>query len=88
MIESLDWGRYLISLGVVGAMIVGLAFLTKRVGLAAKMKQSQSLKGHMEVVDTLYLEPRKRVVLVRCKSREHMILISGDQAQYISAIEE
>ena len=85
--ESLDWGRYILSLLMVGGLIVGLAWAAKRIGLAAKLKQTQSLHGHMEVVDTLYLSPRQRIMLVRCKGKEHMVLLSGDQAQHITSVE-
>ena len=89
MMESLDWGRYVLSLLAVGAMIVALAYLTKRVGLAAKMKHTQSIQGHMEVVDTLYLDPRRRILLVRCKGQEHMVLLSGgDQATHMGTTKE
>ena len=88
MIESLDWGRYILSLVGVGLMIVVLAYLTKRVGLAAKMKNTKSINGHMEVVDTLYIDPRRRILLVRCKNEEHMILLSGDQAHPMTTKKE
>jgi flagellar protein FliO/FliZ len=84
--EAMDWGQYIGSLFVIIAMILALAYLVKRVGLAAKIKHTTSLNGHMEVMDTLYLDPRRRILLVRCRDQEHMVLVAGEQTQYLSAV--
>jgi len=36
------------------------------------------------VVDVIYLDPKRKMVLVRADAREYLLLIAGDNAQVIN----
>jgi flagellar protein FliO/FliZ len=79
-----DIAQYLLSLFAVLALIGALAYGSKRFGLVGKLRHNKSLGGHMEVVDVLYLDARRRLMLVKCKDKEYMILLAGDTAQFLT----
>jgi flagellar biosynthetic protein FliO len=81
--ETPDIAQYIFSLLVVLAMIAGLAYAIKRFGLAGKIRHNKSLGGHMEVLDVLYLDARRRLMLVKCKEKEYVVLMAGEQTQFL-----
>lgn len=82
--DTVDLGRYLLSLLAVVALVVVMGYAAKRLGLANKMRHSKSLGGTMEVVDMLYLDPRRKLMLVRCREQEFLLLMAGDTASVVS----
>jgi flagellar protein FliO/FliZ len=62
------------------ALIGALAYAVRRFGMVELRAPNASRR--LRVVETLYLDPRRRLVLVRCDDAEHLLLLSaaGDRA--------
>lgn len=82
--DWLDWARSFFALIVTLALIVGAAWGARRLGML--QPQGQGPK-RLRVTESLMLDPRRRMVIVRCDDREHLILLGpggdivvGDQA--------
>ncbi len=58
---------------VLGAMLI-LAWVTRRLGLPGRLGGSDA--GRLRVLETRWLDPRTRLVLLRYGEVEHLLLIS------------
>ena len=72
--ELLDWARALFALIATLALIGGAAYAARRFG----MLQAGANRGprRLKVSESLMLDPRRRLVLVRLDGREHLLLLS------------
>ena len=70
--DWLDWARSLFALIATLALIVGVAYGARRLGMLQPGAQGPK---RMRVTDSLMLDPRRRMVIVRCDEREHLILL-------------
>ncbi|MBX9747576.1 MAG: flagellar biosynthetic protein FliO [Hyphomonadaceae bacterium] len=70
--DWLDWARSLFALIITLALIVGVAYAARRLGML--QPQGQGAR-RMKVTESLMLDPRRRMVIVRCDDREHLILL-------------
>jgi flagellar protein FliO/FliZ len=78
--ELADFTRFIFSLGLVIGLIWLTAFLFRRFGLDKKQRSGKSIAGKIEVVDTLYLDPRRKLVVVRYDARDYLLLLTSDSA--------
>ena len=69
--EWLDWARALFALIATLALIVGLAWGARRLGMLQAGKPGEK---RLRVSESLMIDPRRRLVIVRCDEREHLIL--------------
>ena len=67
--------------GLIGLM--GLAL--KRYGRTQKIFGAQGAGGRLTVVETRYLDPRRRLVLVRRDEVEHLLLLSDKGEQVVES---
>ncbi len=75
----MDWDIYLRSLLAFGAVVVligGAAWLGRRFGAGGGMLRGRRQR-RLSVVEVLPLDNRRRLVLVRKDSSEHLLLIGG-----------
>lgn len=80
--ERMDWTYWLraaAGLAATLALIGGLALLARRMGMLQAPLPGG--KRRMGVVESLFLDPRRRVVIVRVDDCEHVLLLSpfGDR---------
>lgn len=79
--DILDWLRGLFALIATVSLIGLAAYAARRFGM---LQPGGPGAGHkrMKVVESLMLDPRRRLVLVRLDGRDHMLLLSpaGDRA--------
>lgn len=77
--ELLDWLRAAAALAATLALIAGAAYAARRFGMldTGAHKPNRRLK----VVESLMLDPRRRLVVVRFDDRDHLVLLSpaGDR---------
>lgn len=75
--ELLDWVRALFALIATLALILGVAYGARRLGMLQPQGQQPR---RLRVTESLMLDPRRRMVIVRCDEREHLILLgpAGD----------
>ena len=71
--DWIDWARALFALIATLALIVGAAYLARRVGMLQGGAQGPK---RLKVSESLMLDPRRRLVIVRCDDREHVLLLS------------
>jgi len=72
-VDWIDWARALFALIATLALIVGAAYLARRVGMLQGGAQGPK---RLKVSESLMLDPRRRLVIVRCDDREHVLLLS------------
>jgi len=79
--EALSWVRILLAFAVVFALLVGLGFLLKFIkerGLVMPGIDPKATR-RLQLVETLALDVRRRLVIVRCDGDEHLLLLGPDQ---------
>ncbi|GAN00029.1 hypothetical protein U91I_03692 [alpha proteobacterium U9-1i] len=83
--DFLDWARALFALIATLALIGLAAYAARRFGMldAAVGKGERRLK----VTESLMLDPRRRLVLVRLDGREHLLLLSPSRDLVVSDVE-
>ena len=75
----LDWLRALAALAATLGLLAGAALLARRMGMLQAPVPGG--KRRMGVVESLFLDPRRRVVIVRVDDEDHVLLLSpfGDR---------
>lgn len=76
--EYVDIGRVFVSLAGVLALIMLVAWGARKLGL---QKRFASLRNdaRLQLVESLYIDSRHRVVILRRDGREHVLLVSQQQ---------
>lgn len=69
------YSRFLIALVVVLALIGGVAWLARRLGLGSRLSATRGRTRRLAIVEVMALDARKRLVLVRRDDREHLLLL-------------
>lgn len=85
--ELVDYSRFFVSLALVIGLIWLVAYAIKRLGLDKRLRGVTGNHGRLAVVDVLYLDPKRKLTLVRADAREYLIFIAGEQAQLIDTLE-
>ncbi|MDH5721736.1 MAG: flagellar biosynthetic protein FliO [Alphaproteobacteria bacterium] len=80
---DMDILRLLLSLGVVLGLMWGLAFFIKKLGLAGAQPVQKSGKKDLEVVESLFLDARRRAVILRYKDKEHLVILGANSETLI-----
>lgn len=75
--DWIDWARSAAALVATLALILAVAWGARRLGM---LQGGASAPRRLKLSESLMLDPRRRLVLVRCDGREHLILLgpSGD----------
>jgi len=73
LVDLLDWARALFALIATLALIVGAAYAARRLGM---LQPGTAGPKRMRITETLLLDPRRRMVIVRVDEREHVLLLS------------
>jgi flagellar protein FliO/FliZ len=69
----MDWARALFALLATLALIAGAAWGARKLGM---MQPGAPGERRLRIVESLMLDPRRRLVIVRWDEREHLILLS------------
>jgi len=70
--------RLAIALLAVLALMGGLAMLLKKLGLSTNASIKTGDKRRLSIVESLPLDPRRRLVIVKCDDKEHLIILSAN----------
>jgi flagellar protein FliO/FliZ len=84
--ENIDFSRFFLSLAFVIFLIWLTAHLLKRSGIDRKLRGATGNASRLQVVDVLYLDPRRKLLLARADAREYLILLAGDSATLIDRL--
>ncbi len=85
--ELADYSRFFFALAFVVGLIWLIAYAMKRTGLDKRLRGVSGQQGRLSVVDVLYLDPKRKLTLVRADTKEYLIFIAGENAQLIDTLE-
>jgi flagellar protein FliO/FliZ len=86
--EPLDYSRFFLSLAFVIGLIWGAAYLLKKFGIDKKLRGASGQAGRLQIVDVLYLDPRRKLLITRADTREYLLLVHGDAVTVIDKFEK
>ena len=72
MVDWIDWARALFALIATLTLIVGAAYAARRLGMLQPGGQGPR---RLKISESLMIDPRRRLVIVRCDGREHLLLL-------------
>jgi len=81
--ESVSYLRFLLALTTVLALMFGLLWALRRWGLGGLAPLGRSRQRRLAVIETLPIDARHRLVLVRRDDCEHLLLLGGGTATLI-----
>lgn len=67
--------RAVLGLLFVAGLIVILAAVVKRTGLDKRLAGNTGGAKRLSVAETMYLDPKRRLVIIKCDGREHLLLL-------------
>lgn len=70
--DWVDWARALFALIATLALILGVAYGARRLGM---LQPGATGPRRLKVSESLMIDPRRRLVIVRCDGREHLLLL-------------
>ncbi|CAO3406876.1 FliO/MopB family protein [Azospirillum largimobile] len=70
--------RFLMALFFVVALIMVVAWVMRRVGMAGGTVRGRARQRRLSVVEALPIDAKRRLILVRRDDREHLILLSAN----------
>lgn len=71
--DLLDFARTIFALIATLALILGVAYGARRLGM---LQANPQAPRRLKITESLMLDPRRRLVIVRCDGREHVLLLS------------
>lgn len=74
MLDPLYYLRFALALGVVLALIAGLAWVLRRTSLG---RAAIGRSGRIGVVESASVDPRRKLVLIRRDGYEHLLLLGA-----------
>ncbi len=80
--------RFVLALAFVIGLIWALAALARKFGWDKKMRGIGGAQGRLAVTDVIYLDPKRKLTLVKADAREYLILLTGDRAEVIDRWEK
>lgn len=80
----IEWARAIAALTLTLALLVGLAYGARRFGM---LRSATGGERRMKVSESLMLDPRRRLVLVRVDGREHLLLLSPAGDRVVAAMD-
>jgi len=85
--ENVDFTRICLSLALVVGLIWLTAYLLKRTGWDKRLGGVRGTAGgRLQVVDVLYLDPKRKLLLVRADAKEYLLLANGDNTTIIDSL--
>ena len=68
-------------------LMVIIGALLKKFGLEKKWNMVKSTSGLLEVKDSMFLDPKRRVLVIGMEDKRYVILLDGERAQLIDTLE-
>lgn len=69
--------RFVLALAAVVALIFAIAWIARRSGFGPAMAKPLGRRRRLSVVETLTLDPKRRLIIVRRDGVEHLLLLGG-----------
>lgn len=81
--EWLDWARAFAALIATLALIGAVAYGARRLGMLQPGMQGER---RLRIQESLMIDPRRRLVIVRCDDHEHLLLLSPSGDRVVAAV--
>lgn len=75
--EMPDIVRALLALAFVVALMGGLAFILKKLGLSGEPNVPSPKKRRLKIVESLPLDGRRRMVLLQRDEKQHLVILGA-----------
>jgi flagellar protein FliO/FliZ len=85
--EYFEIARFFGGLAIVISLIYGCAWLAKRFGLDKKLRGATGAHGRLAVADVMYIDPKRKLMLVRADASEYLLLISGESVTVVDKMD-
>lgn len=80
--EPISWLRLLIAFGVVASLLAAMGFALKYLSLRGfslgKLAQPAQ-QQRLQIISTLPLDMRHRLLIIRCDDQEHLLLLGQEK---------
>lgn len=83
--DSINFVQFILSFAFVIALIFGVAWLVRRLGLERRLRPKPQPDARLELIDQLLIDPRRRLVLIRRDNKEHLLLLGSDRELLIES---
>ncbi len=87
MMTVMEYSRFFFALAFVMGLIWLMAYVAKRSGFDKKLRGVTGQHGRLAVSDVLYLDPKRKLMLVRADAREYLLLVTGEQVHVVDKLE-
>ena len=82
-LEAVNYLKFVLALVFVLGLIGGFAILAKRAGLGNRGPIVRGKSKRLSIVESMSLDPKRRVVLIRRDDAEHLVLLGTQNEQII-----
>ena len=85
----MDYGTYLqffLTLIFIIGLIFAAAFLAKKLGFSHSPTLKGNRKRRLQVIELRSIDTRRKIVLIKCDDKEHLLLVGGSQDIHIDSI--
>ena len=87
--EQMGWSQLIqvvLSFGFVIALMLFLSFVVRRLGLEKRWQTSRSHGGNIVMVDSMFLDAKRRIVMVDMAHKRYALLLDAERAQVMDII--
>ena len=82
-IDAVNYLKFILALVFVLGLIGGFAILAKRAGLGNRGPIVRGKSKRLSIIESMSLDPKRRVVLIRRDNAEHLVLLGVQNEQII-----
>ncbi len=83
--DLIQIARLVAALAFVLALMAGLGLLIKKLGLSGSAAISGAGKKRLKIIESLPLDARRRLVIVQCDAKQHLIIIGANSETVIDS---
>ena len=84
----MDYGNYLqffLTLVFIIGLILAISLLAKHFGFANNPMVTRNKNKRLKIIEVRPLDARRKMVLIQCDDKEHLLLIGGTQDLHIDS---
>ena len=82
-LETINYFKFVLALLFVLGLIGGFAIIAKRSGLGNRGPIVRGKSKRLSIIETMVLDPKRRVVLIQCDNSEHLLLLGTNNERVI-----
>jgi flagellar protein FliO/FliZ len=84
--DSFSWARVVLACAVVAALLALMGMILKYIKLRGfKIPGTPDDSRRLHIVESLMIDPRRRLVIVRCDGVEHLLLLGANEDIVVAA---